>query len=545
MTVAPYGRSTTESTIQKIADEFDTYTDDQVWAFINNTDNLPSPEDFNGALFDANDYSGTTTSTEAAYAAQMGRTEAQVAGRVLPKLAVAMRAAGAYFPVAIGAATLYASALEMDIPGQDSIYKLWTGQDYDTSAAPDTGWKWVPTGSGSGFGGFACPTAAGYAKMGWTTGLVTMPDGTQISCPVGSTFSDVAFAGYFMFRSSTHTFFCQTSWYDTPTQQYRNVVVGQTVGSPIIIGTTGGHSCPSDDDTYYWIASEKQLLDSVHLRDGDADTYNSTTNKYIYNYTPPADLGSTDDKSAARAAIRPAGTAADDLTDAQKAAITSAVAKTEPTWAPPPDVFTLPSPQPNETYTAYIARLQAAGWVGTATTVAEPTALDGYGPDAVTRVQVSTLTTSVYDPLHWPGTDPSIDTDVDITVRYNPDTATPAPTDTGGSGGIDFTPITGIDFGCKFPFGFVCYAADVTGWFSVTPAAPDFDMTLPSVTVAGQTYDVGTHYDVNLNVMDDYMVTFRTILAVVLWIGGVYMLATRFLGLQLGDPGEAIDDGLE
>jgi hypothetical protein len=50
-------------------------------------------------------------------------------------------------------------------------------------------------------------------------------------------------------------------------------------------------------------------------------------------------------------------------------------------------------------------------------------------------------------------------------------------------------------------------------------------------------------YDVDLNIMDDYMAIWRTLLSIVMWVGAVYIIATRMLGLNsAGDPGEALDD---
>jgi len=142
--------------------------------------------------------------------------------------------------------------------------------------------------------------------------------------------------------------------------------------------------------------------------------------------------------------------------------------------------FTPLQPQPNETYTDYLTRLQAAGYVGTVTFTPEPTTLSGYGPNAVTRVQYTGTDSTVHtlDPLQWPTTVPQTKTDTAIVIRYNPSTATPAPTETSSNscGGaddpcftqdntpdpgqvacdtcaIDWTPIESISVGTKFPFG--------------------------------------------------------------------------------------------
>jgi hypothetical protein len=168
-------------------------------------------------------------------------------------------------------------------------------------------------------------------------------------------------------------------------------------------------------------------------------------------------------------------------------------------------------------------------------------------PGTITSVSITTgtgvVTVPIYDPLtglaaHWPLNPPKIETVTSpVTIQQVPATYVPA-----GGGGIHMPTIS---FGCQFPFGFICWAQDVTGWFNVPAQAPEFNFVIPDQTVAGHTYHVGSHYDVNLNVMDSYMSTFRSILSVVIWVGGIYWLAVRLLGFNPGgDPGEAIDEGM-
>jgi hypothetical protein len=152
------------------------------------------------------------------------------------------------------------------------------------------------------------------------------------------------------------------------------------------------------------------------------------------------------------------------------------VVPTDPALEP-----TLPllAPQPNETYDDYITRLQASGWVGTATEVDEATAVDGYGPSAVTRVQYTPAggTLKVLDPLVWPSVDPTIPDNQDITVRKNTTDALPAG---GGSPGgcscppINIDPLKGITVGTSFPFGALTWFQDAMG----SPTATNLDFTL-------------------------------------------------------------------
>jgi hypothetical protein len=229
-----------------------------------------------------------------------------------------------------------------------------------------------------------------------------------------------------------------------------------------------------------------------------------------------------------------------------------------------PDVFVILQPLPNETYSAYLTRLQADGFVGTATMTQLATNLNGYGPLAVARIVVPATggTTTTLDPLAWPATVPTVQPTAAITIRYNSSTAPEAPTGTPASGAgatpvtvpettipaagaLDFTPVTDLDPGCSFPFGLICYAQDVTGWFNVTPDAPVFPWPNPEIEVLGTAYGGGGDGEVDLNVMDGYMSTLRTLISVVLWIGAVYWLAASLLGFRAGgDPGEAADEAL-
>jgi hypothetical protein len=246
--------------------------------------------------------------------------------------------------------------------------------------------------------------------------------------------------------------------------------------------------------------------------------------------------------------------------DAADEAIIAAINdELEPGWNSPN--FVMPAPQPNETYTAYLTRLQSLGYVGTATSTVLANELSGYGPNAPARISVPGTTVGTIrtlDPLRWPSPTPSIAKDADIALRYNPSTSPEVPTETSGgtnvvlppttippAEGIDFTPITDLDGACSFPFGFICYAQDVTDIFNVTPNAPVFEFSFPQVSVAGNTYGGSGTWAVDLEVMDDYMAIIRTLISFVLWIGAVYWLAVNLLGFRGGgDPAEAADEAI-
>lgn len=217
----------------------------------------------------------------------------------------------------------------------------------------------------------------------------------------------------------------------------------------------------------------------------------------------------------------------------------------------------LPQPLLNETYDQYITRIQTLGYLGVAVPL-DLTELSGQpqlGPQAPVRIHVPTTTspTAVLNPLAWPLPLPRISPHASITIDRNPATyppatsSPPAPGSSPPSGGLDFSPLSSLDPGCKFPYGLFCYAKQVTDWFRVTPEAPSFNFTFPSI--GGHPVPGGGHYNVDLaevgvgaGSLDHYMGLLRDLMSVALWVGAVWLLASRFLGLNLGDPGEAIDD---
>lgn len=202
----------------------------------------------------------------------------------------------------------------------------------------------------------------------------------------------------------------------------------------------------------------------------------------------------------------------------------------------------------NETGSAYLTRI---GFEGDVTYVTLPveTSDPARGPDSPVRVQAPAPaggTRSIAVPL--PGLDPPAqrvpnDPGTEITVYLNSPDMPPVD---GGGGGCepwmsaepDFTPITGLELGDKFPFGIFVWADELLDAFTTSAVAPGWDHPMPSA---------GTHpvadYSWDLSFFDDYMNIWRQLLSFCLWIGAIWYIGTSLLGVRgAGDPGEAIDD---
>lgn len=264
---------------------------------------------------------------------------------------------------------------------------------------------------------------------------------------------------------------------------------------------------------------------------------------------------------------------------------------TLPGYNPAPN-FTLPEPNPNETYNAYISRLRNLGFVGNVTVLDDP-GYDGIPGDAydptsagaqllpqvVTGVGIGVGLGSIV-PLYYPNsgsTVPDFDvsklpgtervwdvaplvnpsTTTDIVVMKVPDAYTPTPASSSPPPGapppagscslpnipsVNFSPLTGIDFGNKFPFGVFGWLTTVVGYFNVSPVTPavDIDMSGLSTFVPG----FAAHYAFDLSYFDSYMGTIRTLMSFALWIGAIWYVGTALLGFRAGgDLTEAADDG--
>lgn len=219
--------------------------------------------------------------------------------------------------------------------------------------------------------------------------------------------------------------------------------------------------------------------------------------------------------------------------------------------------FRLLDPLPNETYITYEARLQNAGWLGTATNTQEGTALSGYGPLAITRVTYldSDGKTVTLDPLNWPATAPVVAPGTSLTIRYNPSTAVPAPSVSSPStscgatadtacqvedistgpdnnvGTIDWTPLESLDLGSKFPFGVAAYINSFFGSIPTSGSCPDLNINKPSA-LGGGTLSISF---CNTAWETTYRPTVFLVLEALMTLAGVVFLAQKITGVGSTD----------
>jgi hypothetical protein len=176
-----------------------------------------------------------------------------------------------------------------------------------------------------------------------------------------------------------------------------------------------------------------------------------------------------------------------------------------------------PAPEAGESYASYVARLQAAGHVGTVTRVdlSETTMDPSKGPSAVTSTE--------------PGSGTRIAPDFPVRVRVNPDTA-PAVSGSGGGTGnpavhtINLAPLNVAAACDNFPFGVPCWLYDVAeAWVVGTPDAPSWEVPFPFVAAA-------SYPSIDLQEWNAYAVPLRALILLVAAVG----MALKFYALATG-----------
>jgi len=545
------------------------YSSRDIYNVVNGT---ASPESFtlgDKPVEQWGDYAVFGTPEQYAAAAQSSRTAALIKAGRLARIVDVLGSTAGYITAGVAVAQVYDQAVKMTFPGQAALYKLISGQEWNPVGATATTWKWSPSYVA---GNYRCPSASRSAADGNAAGTVKMPDGTVLTCaggantaiPGGSTAPRTGADQYFVLsNNASGDSYCESNYYSSSVYNAANysAMMSNNVGTVIRVNASSSASDKCNDSSDYHtvvrLATFAQLQAAgVVMKDTDSAGYTAASRQGDSTAITPTGTGTDTEAQAAVDAFVPApGQGADVQTDQQRAFTVWVVHELDPAWSPTPTYFELPAPERNETYSDYITRLQGLGYVGTVTQVAESSAVDGYGPSAVTRVIATPYkltTTRVYDPLAWPAVEPRIDPASGLTVRYNPSDVTPVPDDPnggdggsgGGGGGVDLGPISNLGHDvCKFPFGVLCWAHDAIATVSAPAQAPGIDWVMPAIDTPVAHLDMGQHYTVELSFFDDYMNTIRTVESWVMWIGAVWYVGSRMIGIRSGgDPTDGLDE---
>lgn len=236
---------------------------------------------------------------------------------------------------------------------------------------------------------------------------------------------------------------------------------------------------------------------------------------------------------------------------------------------PDPLPLELPSPLGGETYDAYLARLRAIGWVGTAIVIE----LDGLaavpqlGPDAPATIETPTgSSTTTVQRVGAPWLAPRVYPSETIRFTKNPPNtpSVPAtgvpippflPPDPGGPdecpcpiAPFDFSPLEVENVCTKFPFGAFCWISDQVALFDGAAEAPHVTFTHAALVSDLYVLPADTfRFDVDLAAtpaaITDWFPFIRNLLGFTVWIVGLWLLGRRLLGVNTPDAMGATDDG--
>lgn len=326
-----------------------------------------------------------------------------------------------YGAIAITTAGLYTAAWKMEIPGQGFIYRLVSGEQYGGSTTGITPeWAWMSSGFLSG-----TPSSPDRYVLVKDAGFVQ-----QAYCGSGGNgFVNAAFT-----------------------------TLARAASGTAELSSLGDASwgCGSAN-TYQKTRTDAQMQDHVDTEPMTAGEYSafSGTKRDTGTFTPNEPDASEWEDAEAKFGLD-TGT----FTLAQETMLAMLNGEIDPDWIP--DEFegtaTLPEPGVNETYSEYLVRLQAGGWVGTSTVTVLEDADTALGPHAVVRVRYDTGSGTETVQRPWPSPAPELPAnDTAIRLIVNPPTAPVVIPD----------PITGEDCDCppvdfgplevgassKFPFG--------------------------------------------------------------------------------------------
>ncbi len=297
---------------------------------------------------------------------------------------------------------------------------------------------------------------------------------------------------------------------------------------------TGGNGQCGAGTTWMKIRTQAQMERTVQIAPSTSGEYASPPAGATTQTVGTADSTISDPELAlALDAIDPVpGTAGTAVEEDTAGAILDTL---DPGWDS--EYVLLPQPQLNETYDEYVLRLQAEGWLGTATSTVLATEQAGYGPDAVVRITYTPLngTKKTLDPLRWPQPGPQIELNDDIVIRYNPPTAPPAPTEGPGTGGggetgpacdcppIDLSPLN-VGASEKFPFGIFGYVTGFFAQFGSSTSPPSFSIGKPA-GLGGGTLTV-TAPEFTYKYVSDAVIKFVVVLSSI-WFAGTWLIGWR------------------
>jgi hypothetical protein len=500
-----------------------------------------------------------TSAASTAAQVESGLTASRGAAGVMPKLAK--------IPALLAIASAGYVGWQIGSPLGGFVYKKITGDTYggSTTGLTITDIKWISCGTAIG------STSACSATIGSNSNFFgggTAPNGyyfryttvKYIHCdPTGITTCGVASPG-----SAAGTV---SSSLQATAGQYERQDTNMGNG-------TCGSTNPFANCVIFW-RTPRQMAAAMKVEQSNATGYNSAVVKQDDSaFAQPSSTSDAELEAGLDAIGGYDSTTGSANEEAAADAINYAV---DPGWSPgdtEPDPtfapFALPQPLSTETYAQYVTRLRERGWLGTLTV--EPASALESGADPASEYAAAPLhapagvLVSGPDPIvwvfdvgaptpgdrpdpTWPDNPPQVPTaSTGITIKEKPGSSVFPP---GGGGGgdcdcdvaaLDFGPLADIDPGDSFPFGVFGFVGDVFGPFNVSGDAPVFDFTLDCPGLADcDTYEFGP---VDLDVMDGYMTIVRGLLAVILWIGAVWLVAVKLLGFKAGgDLTDGVDDG--
>jgi hypothetical protein len=457
-----------------------------------------------------------TFAGDSAETAQVGAARAGMAARVLPAMRV------------LGSIGLGVSTFDLGWKIGSSIYMRWVAPGIPTTSLI-TGYTWTYSTNNSGYEG---PVGDGTWVIDFSTPAFGIrrhvPDGayTGGNATIGALNSSVVPT-----LALVHGIF----WY--PDAAFRPRTVSAEYGGSY--GST---------ETGTIILNDDGMADAGKLKPMTAGDWAANGHQRTSGFSEPAHT--SDDATAARTK----------LTNGSRDTRDYINHILDPGYGESDDFtpFLLPEPQLTETYSQYVARLRAFGWVGTLTidpaaaleAAADPASdyaqapihapagvLVGSAP-IVWHFDVGAPRPGDHPDPTWPDNPPRVpQKGTPITIKEKPP-ATIFPPPVGGGGGdcpcdiaaIDFSPLTSLDFTNNFPFG-------VPGWFassysalSVGTSCFDFDLDKPGA-IGGGVQNVSL---CSAQWEDSYRPWVFPLILALMTVGAFLFLGTKVIKIQRG-----------